>query len=128
MLSLDQYLWIYKNPKFERVFYIKLDQPPYYIGNEKFEILNFRPSETYLNTWIGEKNNCSLILMIVDDEEYLKKEYPVVYTLKQKYSIELAYLEINQEAPSNDLYIIGSLSEVEKINGGMKKKNNCVIL
>jgi len=128
MSNVDQYMWVHKKTGFERLFYVKLDQPPYYIGNDNFELLNFHPSEMELNTLVGNKDNCTISLMLVDDEEYLKNEYPEMYKLKQKYAIELVYLEVNKKTPSNDLYIIGSITEVEKINRDKKKKNKCSVM
>jgi hypothetical protein len=129
MSCVDQYMWIHTKSGFERIFYVKLDQAPYYIGNNKFEILNFHPSESELNTLTGNRDNCNLTLILVDDEEYLKNEYPEMYELKQKYLIELVYLEINTKSTSNDLYIIGSIEEVEKINNEKKKKSSkCVLM
>jgi len=129
MSDSDQYLWVHGKDGYQRAFYIKLDEPPYYFGNQDYEILNFRPSDQELTTWIGERNGSHLVLTLVDDDDYLKKEYPSSYSLKKKYDIAFALLELNDMKTSEELYLIATCVQATQINSERKRKGHgCVIL
>lgn len=129
MSDSDQYLWVHDKDGYRRLFYLKLDQAPYYIGNENFELLNFRPSDTEANTWSGDRDGLELTLVVVDDEEYLMTEYPESLRLKQVYQVEFALLEMNGKPSSSELYLIATLNQGQRINQELKhKKHNCTIL
>lgn len=122
MSNLDKYLWLVEKDKYKRCFYIKFDEPPYYLGNKDYDILNFRPSYQKSRTWIGDRDGSNFVLNLIDDDEYLQKEYPECYLLKEKYSIQFGLLELNGNKISDELYLIGTNDQVSEINSEINSK------
>ena len=118
----NNYVWIRKKNKYERMFFIKIDKPPYYIGNIDTDILNFRSSSIDNTEWIGNNDNTAIKLFFLNNDTKKTKLNVKTRNLFNNFidNVSLGYLFVNNTQITNFLCVVCDESTINQINKKLK--------
>ena len=118
----NNYVWIRKKNKYERMFFIKIDKPPYYIGNIDTDILNFRSSSIDNTEWIGNNDNTEIKLFFLNNDSKKTKLNVKTRNLFNDFidNVSLGYLFVNNTQITNFLCVVCDEITINQINQKLK--------
>jgi hypothetical protein len=121
-MSDDNYVWIRKKNKYERIFFIKIDKPPYYIGNSETDILNFRPINNDNTEWVGNNDNKEIKLFFLNNDTKRTKLNIKTRNLFYDFldNLSLGYLFVNNTQMTNFLCVVCDENTIDQINYKLK--------
>lgn len=115
----DQYLWVRKGELYQRVFYLDITNPPYYLGNNNYEVLNFNPDYTNFNKW----NGTDLEMTIIEDMDLVKTKDPERYYDLVDHLDLVNFVELKINGHNlEQVYVIGDLDTLKQVNTAIKNK------
>ena len=118
----NNYVWIRKKNKYERMFFIKIDKPPFYIGNIDTDILNFRSSSIDNTEWVGNNDNTEIKLFFLNNDTKKTKLNVKTKNLFNDFidNVSLGYLFVNNTQITNFLCVVCDEITINQINQKLK--------